>query len=46
MFINRAFASQVTLPVLDLYSAKVKRVNAERGKDEIFADVKAVMEAI
>ncbi len=39
-------ASQVTLPVLDSYGDKVKRINAERGKDDIFADVQKTMEAL
>ncbi len=39
-------AFQVTLPVLDGYSAKVKKINAERSKEDIFNDVKAVMDSL
>ena len=38
--------SRDTLPVVEAFKAQVKKVNAERPKDEIFADVQKIMEAL
>jgi len=35
-----------TLPVVEAYKAKVKTVNAERSKEEIFADVQKIVESL
>ena len=35
-----------TLPILEKYSAKVKKVDAERSKEEIFEDIKAIFDSL
>ena len=35
-----------TIPVTEAYKDKVRKVNAERTKEEIFADVQKIMESL
>ena len=35
-----------TIPVVEAFGAKVKKVNAERPKEEIFADVQKIVEGL
>ena len=40
-----SFASK-TLPLIEKYGGKVAKINAERSKEEVFADIQKVMEGI
>lgn len=46
--INKRIANynSKTLPILDKYSAKVKKIDANRSKDEVFDDIKKIFESL